>query len=539
MTSAAARRADRSPPDASQRGPRGLAGGTTALAISVAIFTRYRLDDTLKRDEAIYAYAGQQLTHGVAPYASIFDPKTPLASLLTGVGAAVGNAVGVNDLKAMRLLYLLLSCATVLAVYALARTLFRSDLAALASATVFASFRGFAMDALAGPDAKTPGLLFGMLAMVCALRRRWFAAGLLGALAFLVWQPLAIYVAVALLAAAVGPHTSHRLRALARIAIGALLPVVIVAFYFATTGAFGRLVEAAVDFPLTGVKRAHRTLSERGGHILSVVMNGYRESGWLFLAGTVLFLGLALAALLRRNRDNSDYASRVESVRQPFLTIVVASFLGIVVFSLADFQGIPDLYPLLVYSALGVGGAVATGQRALAGAPRRALGGVGLIGVLVLTFFALSWSSNDKASDRLLSSQRADACALSRLAGSGVLYSLGDPTPLVLSHRQNPSRFVYLNSGVDHWVINRTPGGIAGWHREILATRPAVVTLNHWFSKPARRTDAWLASTYDPGYVGRLRVFLAPGVRQRAATLGINVTTTPVRSDEHAPAGRC
>ena len=49
MTSTAARRADRAPRDGSRRGPRGLAGGAAALAIALAIFTRYRLDDTLSQ----------------------------------------------------------------------------------------------------------------------------------------------------------------------------------------------------------------------------------------------------------------------------------------------------------------------------------------------------------------------------------------------------------------------------------------------------------------------------------------------------------
>ena len=39
----------------------GTLGAIFALAIAVALYTRFSLDDTLRRDEAIYAYGGQQL----------------------------------------------------------------------------------------------------------------------------------------------------------------------------------------------------------------------------------------------------------------------------------------------------------------------------------------------------------------------------------------------------------------------------------------------------------------------------------------------
>jgi hypothetical protein len=50
-----------------------------ALVIAVALFSRFSIDAELRRDEAIYAYGGQQLAQGVRPYVRILDPKTPLA----------------------------------------------------------------------------------------------------------------------------------------------------------------------------------------------------------------------------------------------------------------------------------------------------------------------------------------------------------------------------------------------------------------------------------------------------------------------------
>jgi hypothetical protein len=61
--------------------------------------TRFSLDDSMRRDEAIYAYGGQQLAAGVPVYAGIFDPKTPVAQTLAGVGAALAPGRGAGDVE--------------------------------------------------------------------------------------------------------------------------------------------------------------------------------------------------------------------------------------------------------------------------------------------------------------------------------------------------------------------------------------------------------------------------------------------------------
>ena len=161
------------PPDAAAATGTGdlvpWAGALLALLIAACLFLQFSIDDVLKRDEAIYAYGGQQLAEGVAPYASIFDPKTPLATIIAGVatigGRAVGAHDGAGDVHAMRIVFLVFALLTVLAVYLLGLRLWGSVLAALTGAVVFSSFRGFALDALGGPNAKTPGIFFGVLSM--------------------------------------------------------------------------------------------------------------------------------------------------------------------------------------------------------------------------------------------------------------------------------------------------------------------------------------------------------------------------------------
>ena len=178
-----------------------LGGALVSLAVAFALYTRFGINGSLSRDEGIYAYGGQQMAHGVAPYASIFDPKTPLATMIAGLAATVARIVGRNDIYLVRVAFFLCACLTVLAVFLLAARLFGSTLAGVSAAVVFASYRVFAADALAGPDAKTPGVLLAVVAMWLMARRQWFLAGLAGGLAFLVWQPLVLYPFVAVLVA--------------------------------------------------------------------------------------------------------------------------------------------------------------------------------------------------------------------------------------------------------------------------------------------------------------------------------------------------
>jgi hypothetical protein len=106
--------------------------------------------------------------------------------------------------------------------------------------------------------------------------------------------------------------------------------------------------------------------------------------------------------------------------------------------------------------------------------------------------------------------QRADAAAIERLAGGGRLYVIGDPTPLVLTRRRNPDRFIYLGSGVAEWKVDHTPGGWAGWQREIRASRPCAFVFrkpmgdSQWYP----RMLFWASANYAQRRVGLWHVFV-------------------------------
>jgi hypothetical protein len=493
------------------------AGALLSFAIAAALFSRYGMGAHLWRDEAIYAYGGQQFADGVPFYASIFDIKTPLASQLAGLGVLVGRAVGADDLDAIRGTYFLGSCAAVAATYLLARTLWRSRLAGFVAAVVLAAFNGFAMDAAGGPNAKTFGVLFAVAAMALAARARWFWAALAGSLGFLVWQPLLIYPALVVLAAGLTASPGRRRGAVSRALAGAALPVLVTTVYFLATGALGELVEAAFVFPVTGLRRGASTLGGRIDDILATLRVTYGITRVLFWTG-LLVTPVLVASRLARAQGRLR-----EAIADPLVCVVAPSLLLIAVFSLIDFEGYPDLYPALPYAALGLAGAAAAlVDAARPGAFRRAATAAGV--VVAVALVGISWwrYTREGDKDHGLASQRATVAEIERLLEPGEkLYALGDPTPLVLSGRRNPSRFIYLSSGVGMWLKERTKGHLRGWMGQIRATHPAVIVLNGWTAPLSYKVTLRLDRGFEHRSLGGWQLFLRPEVAARAPSRGI------------------
>jgi 4-amino-4-deoxy-L-arabinose transferase-like glycosyltransferase len=512
-----------------------LLGALGSVAVAVLLYTRFGLHGSLNRDEAIYVYGGQQLVHGTPPYVSIFDPKTPGATMLCGLASAVARLFGRDSLMSIRMAFFLCSVLTVLAIYLLVLQLWNSVVGGIAAAITFASFKGFAHDALAGPDAKTPGVLFIVVAMWLSARRRWFSAAVLASLAFLVWQPFIVFPIGAVVAAVLGTP-EHRWRALGVSVAGAVLPVLAAVVYFVSVGAFGKFVEATVTFPLTGVRRANETVGHRIGRIAGVVYHYYDFSGVLFWIGLGLLVLLAAALVVRAS------GARRVALCDPLIIVVFVTFLGETAYALSDFQSYPDLFPLLPYPAIGLGGAVAVGVRGLRrqSSALRVFTAAVLAAALVLTVCSAFWFSDARSNEHGLDAERATACAVQHIIVPGTpLYALGDPVPLALTHRRNPDRFVFLESGVAVWKIKHTKGGFDGWTSQIAASRPSVVVHRGWGGYLHDLMGSWLVSAgYLRGYIGKWRVFMTLAARERMNVKGIRLTSFPTDWPQTAGGGR-
>jgi hypothetical protein len=244
------------------------------------------------------------------------------------------------------------------------------------------------------------------------------------------------------------------------------------------------------------VERVPETLGGRVAHIASEIASGYRVSGWLLVAGLI---AVVVVIVLRARRA----------------WILAASLIPIVAFSLHDFQGTADAYPLLPYAAVGIAGACAL----LPGRLRAVIGGIAVLGILAMSFTIFS---GHRARDTGLLRERDRAAAVERLLNPGEHFeALGDPLSLVLTGTRGPTRFVYLSEGVGDWAVRHEFGDFEGFVGGIRARRPAVVVVDAWTGPLAERTERWLTARYVPGCLGDWLLFLAPGVRERAALRGV------------------
>jgi hypothetical protein len=278
-------------------------------------------------------------------------------------------------------------------------------------------------------------------------------------------------------------------------------------------GGLSRFIEASFTFPATGLRRGNVTLGGNIDTIVRVVNDHYGHTRILFWLGLVLLAGV-LAAWL------------VKAVNRVPALVVLGTFLAFVAASVYDFQGYPDLFPLLPYAAIGFGGAVAVMAPRVAGLwPRRVGAALALLAVAVLAGLSVHWFSGARDAGPSLHTERAQAAKIQRLLEPGEkLYALGDPTLLVLTHRRNPTRYIYLGSGVDHWAVEHEFKSLAGWQAEIRAADPPIVVMNLWRSDLALQMRTWLKQTYGPGkFLGNWRLFVKPSVRARAARMGIKL----------------
>jgi hypothetical protein len=165
--------------------------------------------------------------------------------------------------------------------------------------------------------------------------------------------------------------------------------------------------------------------------------------------------------------------------------------------------------------------------------PTRLRAATSVVAVAALLLVGVSWVTfgNTLANNDKLRTERATACAINRLVLPGTrLYALGDPVMLVLSHRVNPDRYIYLNSGVDAWKVSHTQGGFDGWTAQIAAAQPSVIVVGGWEGPYRLMMKHWLhAVGYHGEFVGKWKVFLSPEARIAARSSGIQVTRFPTK----------
>jgi hypothetical protein len=474
-------------------------------AVAAAVFAIRGFDARLGRDAALFAYGAQQVLEGVPPYESVFTRTGPLGHLLPLPGASAARLFGLDELFGMRLMYLVLSVLAVTAMYLLGRDLFRSKWVGATTAAAFMSFDRFLEYATAGPREKTAMVLFVVVALLAAVRRSWFVAGVLTALAGLTWQPsLLILVSVAL-AAVLQTDGSLRWESLRRVILGALVPVVVTIIYFAFEGA----VQASVDGFLLAHLRYTTPISgsllDRLVHAVEVARRGYPTSAFLMAAGLAGMVAMSVWRI--RSRTSTQL------LRDDRFLVILLAFGFSIAWTLFDLQGPPDLMFILPYAAVGTGFLIHMIRTRLSG---RSLLVVSAVIISLVVTLGLSRSISSRNSD-LVDQRRSVERMVSQLPRGAQLVSMGAPQPLLLDNRTNPTQYLIVTRGLRPYLDDTWPGGLSGFVADFTRDPPEAIALDRtaWLIQELRW---WLKRNYlergeAPGWQWLVHKSIAEEVR--------------------------
>jgi hypothetical protein len=296
-------------PQAERRRARlALAGLAVVLALSAML--RWRLLDVpLERDEGEYAYAGQIVLSGGAPYLELYNMKLPGIYLVyAGTLALLGETA-----RGIHLGLLAASLLSTTLVFALGRRLV-GPLGALGAAALFALLAEGTP--VLGPWANAehfvlPFALGGLVLLEPALRsgagraapsRLVLAGALLGS-AVLVKQHAAAFAlcAAAWILAAPGALAARResARRLALLAAGGLVPFALVAGWLAAKGALGRAWFWCVVYAREYVDQVPLAEAPRAFWFNARPILAGASAAWILAAA-----GLALALATPRARSS-------------------------------------------------------------------------------------------------------------------------------------------------------------------------------------------------------------------------------------------
>ncbi|GAA1476491.1 hypothetical protein GCM10009623_09370 [Nocardioides aestuarii] len=453
--------------------------GPVLSLVGLVIFLLHGFGGLLTRDLALYAYAGQQFAEGVPPYEGVMNRAGPLAHIVPGFGALIARGLGTDDLITQRALMMGLSVVAVWLTYLLGRDTFRSRLAGAASVATLLAFQGFVTYSGGGPREKTTMMLLVVCAMLAVLHRRWFWAGFAIALATLTWQP-AFWATIAMAVAGVlvGAEGGRRLTGVVRVALGGIAATALMTLYFVSVGALDAFFDGFLLLNATSTRQIGlvQMLIEEPYEISS----GFGWSIWLVVAGLVASVALGVRAWRHGDRrDRHDAAVIAFGIGTA----------GYVLWSIGVFNGWADAVVMLPFAAIGMGG---LGALVLRRVQPRGAAVVAAYTVVVLVVAAVdTWVTRPDE----LAPMRAETDAMLALAGPEVsVASVGAPQPLVLGQLRNPIQHQMFIAGLQDYLDENYPGGLAGVAAAIDDARPTYITMDHpdWYY--------WMDPTIDAHY---------------------------------------
>ncbi len=461
------------------------------LAVAAATFSLRGINSELIRDDSVYLYAGQQFVAGVPPYVSIFDAKGPMSPFLIGWSIMLGNTADLYSVHSARVGFLMLSCGCVAALFLLAQYLFRSRAIGLLAALLFLSVIGFGEYAIAGPRAKTPMVLFEILALYFMSKRSWFWAAFCGALAALVWQPSAIFLIATFLLALLqgGQNSRDRIVAAAHSVAGGALPYLFTAGYYISKGELQAGIDGYVLFSFLYLDRPDTGWIEGIVKPLKSIHKGDAIASWAMAAG--FFSVLALYG----SRVRQHAWSALRTLREDRFAGLLVTYPIPFIWSIRDFQDFPDAFIFLPYLVVALAWALWHGiNRVTRGDVRASMLILLIVAPLLVAYSA--WSYAELRNDALVLQRWKAARLRQHFPEERSILAFGAPQFNAILEEVNLTRYGIIFSGMDRYIHDREPGGFAAWLQRIEEQEPPVVVWGWTRGYHTAKIRVWLNENY-------------------------------------------
>lgn len=444
--------------------------GPLLALVALVVFLLHGYQSALQRDLALYAYSGQRVADGVAPYVGVLNRAGPFGHMVNGAGALLAELLGTDDVLTMRVVMTVLAVLTVWVLYLLGRDLFGSRLIGTVAATSLLLFREMDEFATGGPREKTTMLLLVVAALWLILHRRWASAGVVVALATLTWQPSFFLAAPAAAGALLCVPGRELVRGMIRFAAGGIVTALGFGLVFWLWGALRDFLECflLINLRYTDQLTGLQVLRDKP----SQLYDGFVLDVCLLLVGFGALITLALLRLRRLDRADPTHGALVGLALATVTSVAWALF-----FALQRWTDVMVMTPLAV---LGLAGLVQALLRRLT-RRRRAVGPTAVAGVTALSIVSVAvagWISVAHRSNELPQQRKQIVSVLAAAPAGATVASVGTPQVLVLGHRVNPSRYQLFLNGLDQYLADNYPGGLQGVSDMIAAENPTLLTFD-------------------------------------------------------------
>ncbi|HYB98314.1 MAG TPA: hypothetical protein VEC57_04190 [Candidatus Limnocylindrales bacterium] len=448
--------------------------------VACIYFAAFRpLERPLLLDAATWDYMAVELPRGLVPYRDVFLHKTPGTAFVGAVAAAVASAIGAEPVLGVHAFILLQGALAPALLFLLCRPCMERGAAVACSLSLLA-YDQWVVAVLEGSQPKVPTLVFGLLCLVAAQRRKVAWSGILGGAAVLCWQPALCFLAGALMPLVARETTwPSRLRVTMRMAAMSLVPTVILLAWLALQGALQAFVDQAILFNVDYIQLKARTLP-----------GTLRALGWNFADWEdveMLMLPAVIAGLLLRPQ------------RLPASLLLSTAIYFAMLF--VSMQSWPDLILL----GPGLAAIFGAGLHGLLRAALRPMAATVL--ALALVAAAAAPDARPKYRPGLdFTQQRARMRQLASEVGPHEpIIGVSVPEFFLHTGRRNGWMWPYLWFGVDAFAAAHTAGGFEGILRDLEASDPPMILLGrHWTGPLRARFEEWAAARYE---VSEVKIF--------------------------------